>query len=331
MTTRTKPAADVKVVLIAMFEPGHGQTGELTRFRTGLKLRPWPLEGVPAGSLWRNEQGVAALVAGVGPVNTAVNVLTLGLHPGMDWRKTYWLVCGIAGGNPAVCSLGSPMFAEWVVDGDLAIDLHPADCPLKWSTGLLPLGAQKPFGRRKNSTGLFGHPAQVFHLNSRLAAWACREAQSVPLFDSAELAATRLAYRSFTQGAQAPMSGRGDVLSAARFWHGASHHRWAEHWVKYWTKGRGRLATASMEDAGTLGALRQLHRLQRADWRRILVLRTVSNYTVPPPGQPAQLHLFGDASVHYPGLEAALENGWRVGGQIMQVLSGKKKPKIPQS
>jgi purine nucleoside permease len=56
---------------------------------------------------------------------------------------------------------------------------------------LLPLGAQKPFGAVNTSMGLFGHPAQVFRLNSRLAAWAQSMAQAVQLCDSAELAKAR--------------------------------------------------------------------------------------------------------------------------------------------
>lgn len=317
---QSKPAADIKVVLLTMFEPGHGQAGELTRFCKGLNLQPWPLAAFPVGSLWRNNSGVAALVAGVGPVNTAVSVMTLGLQTGLDWRKTYWLVCGIAGGNPKICSLGSPMFAEWVVDGDLAIDLHPSDCPPQWPTGILPLGAKKPFGRADHSAGLFGHPAQVFHLNPRLAAWASRVAQRAKLFDSRPLAALRKNYNAFAHGASAPAVDRGDVLSSARFWHGPSHQAWAERWIKYWTKDRGRLATASMEDSGTLGALRQLDHLQKVDWQRVLVMRSVSNYTLPPPGVPAEKHLTGDTSINYPGLEAALENGWRAGQTVLNAL-----------
>jgi len=313
-----------------MFEPGRGRAGELTRFRQSLKLRPWPVAGFLPGTLWRNDEGVAALVAGVGPVNTAVNVLTLGLHSGVDWRKTYWLICGIAGGNPKVCSLGSPMFAEWVVDGDLAIDLHPADCPLDWMTGLLPLGAQRPFGPVDTAAGLFGRPAQVFHLNSRLAAWAQKMTHGIQLFDSPDLAKIRRPYRKFTCGAQPPSVGRGDVLSAARFWHGPGHQAWAERWIKYWTKNRGHLATASMEDAGTLGALQQLHHMHLTNWARVLVLRSVSNYTLSPPGQPAYRHLAGEAGINYAGLQAALENGWRVGAAVLRALLAGNGPLSPQ-
>ncbi len=77
-----------------------------------------------------------------------------------------------------------------------------------------------------------------------------------------------------------------------------------------------------MEDSGTLGALRQLHRLKLADWRRVVVLRSISNYTLPPPGRPAHRHLMGEpgaaASANLPGLDAALENLWRGGGAVVR-------------
>jgi len=312
----------IKVVVVTMFEPGGGKAGELTHLRKHLGLRPWKLAGFPPGMLWHNGEGVAAIVAGVGPVNTAVNVLTLGLCARVDWRQAYWLVCGIAGGNPKVCSLGSPIFADWVVDGDLAYDLHPADHPPEWPTGLLPLGARRPFGRTGLSTGLFGQPAQVFQLNPKLSNWAQRLTHNVPLADTAELAAARQAYTAFPHGARIPAIGVGVVLSAARYWHGARHQAWAERWVKYWTQGQGQFFTASMEDSGTLGALRQLHRLKLADWQRVLVLRSVSNFTVPPPGRAAHEHLTGKspAGVNYPALPIALENGRRIATTIITGL-----------
>ncbi len=190
----------IKVMLVTMFNPGRGDAGELERFRVGLALRPWKVAGFPRGMLWRNAAGVAALVAGVGPVNTAVNVLSLALRVPADWSKTYWLVAGVAGGNPSVCSLGSPVVANWVVDGDLAYDLHFADHPRSWSTGILPLGACRPYGLVKDPAGLFGVPAQIFQLNGQLAAWAHQVMGAVKLYDAADLSDMRRAYAAFRGG-----------------------------------------------------------------------------------------------------------------------------------
>jgi purine nucleoside permease len=318
------PAEEIKVVVVAMFEPVPGRQGELTRFREGLRLRPWNLPGAQSGEAWRNDDGVAALVAGVGPVKTATSLLTFALLAGVDFRRTYWLISGIAGGNPSTCSLGSPLWAEWVVDGDAAYDFHPADHPPEWETGILPLGALQPYGPMACDPALFGNHDQVFHLDGPLAAWAYDLTRNLPLLDPPGLAAARAPYAHFGLGGLPPAVGHGDVLSAARFWHGAGHHAWAEKWIPHWTSGRGRFATASMEDIGTLGALAQLGRLGRADPRRILLLRSVSNYTLPPPGRPAHLNLAGDAD-HDPeaifsGLEASLENGWRAGHAVIRAL-----------
>jgi purine nucleoside permease len=317
-------AEEIKLVVVTMFQPAEGRAGELALFRDRLRLQPWNYHGAQQGQAWRNDDGIAALVTGVGPVNTSLSLLTLGLLSHVDLRHAYWLICGIAGGNPSLCSLGSPLWAEWVVDGDLAYDFHPADHPADWSTGILPLGASYPYGPTGSEADLFGTPQQVYQLDPHLTAWASQHTRALPLVDSPALAAERAPYASFGPGALPPAVGRGDVISSARFWHGSHHHAWAEKWVAHWTKGQGRFATASMEDTGTLAALAHLGRLGRADPRRALLLRSVSNYTVPPPGRPAHLNLVGapehQTGAVYPGLDAALENGWRATHAIIRSL-----------
>jgi purine nucleoside permease len=320
------PAEEIKMVVVTMFQPGAGRAGELSLFRERLDLQPWDYPGAHPGQAWRNNHGLAALVTGVGPVNTSLSILNFGLLAGVDLTRAYWLISGIAGGNPSRCSLGSPLWAEWVVDGDLAYDFHPADHPPEWPTGIIPLGATEPFGRPGTEIELFGNPRQVYHLDPRLAAWAHDLTRSVSLFDSPALTGARAPYAAFGPGALPPAVGRGDVLSSARFWHGAHHHAWAEQWLSFWTHGQGHFAAASMEDTGTLAALAQLGRLGRANPLRALLLRSISNYTLPPPGRPAHLNLTGEtadnAGAIYPGLAAALENGWRAAHTVIEEILG---------
>ena len=117
-----------------------------------------------------------------------------------------------------------------------------------------------------------------------MAAWAHAQTRALPLFDSPELAAARAPFAALGTGGEPPAVRLGATLSSARFWNGARHQAWAEKWVAFWTRGQGAFFTSGMEDSGTLGALTRLGGLGRADPRRALVLRTVSNYTVPPPG-----------------------------------------------
>jgi purine nucleoside permease len=73
---------------------------------------------------------------------------------------------------------------------------------------------------------------------------------------------------------------------------------------------------AAMEDTGTLQALTFLGKAGRADVRRALVLRTVSNYDREAPGQKAseslKTMLFGAYSAYMPALEAAQSVGDKV-------------------
>ena len=47
--------------------------------------------------------------------------MALGADPRFDLSKAYWLVAGIGGGDPADVSLGSAVWADHVLDGDIAV------------------------------------------------------------------------------------------------------------------------------------------------------------------------------------------------------------------
>jgi purine nucleoside permease len=74
---------------------------------------------------------------------------------------------------------------------------------------------------------------------------------------------------------------------------------------------------ANMEDSGTLTALRRLSRAGRADLKRVLVLRTASNYSMPPPGKSAAW----STTAEYPEAgRPALEAAYQVGNRVVQAL-----------
>lgn len=90
--------------------------------------------------------------------------------------------------------------------------------------------------------------------------------------------------------------------------------------MRYQTGGAGNFVTAGMEDTGTLQSLTLLAKAGRADLHRVLVLRTASNYVMPPPGVTAADNLartkIGQYSAYLPALEAA----WRVGNTVVAYL-----------
>ena len=73
-----------------------------------------------------------------------------------------------------------------------------------------------------------------------------------------------------------------------------------------------------MEDTGTLQSLWLLAKAGKVDLNRVMVLRTASNFDMPPPGitpaeNLARLKL-GSYSSYLPALEAA----WRVGNIVVE-------------
>src|ERR1700753_1378577 len=119
------PPIPVKVVVISLFEPGADKGDIPGEYQYWVErehldhVYPFP-QGFH--DLRMNDQGVLGVLTGVGTARAASSIMALGLDPRFDLSKAYWLVAGIAGANPQYASLGSAVWAEWVVDGDLAFE-----------------------------------------------------------------------------------------------------------------------------------------------------------------------------------------------------------------
>jgi len=72
-----------------------------------------------------------------------------------------------------------------------------------------------------------------------------------------------------------------------------------------------------MEDNGTLTALHRMARTGLVDTERILVLRTASNFSAPPPGEEA----VWSTTAHYPADSIpAKEAAYKVGSKVLKEL-----------
>ncbi len=307
----------VKVVVVAMFERGADtgdQPGELQYWVERNHLdRVIPFrEGYH--DLRMNREGVLAVLTGVGTAKSAAAIMALGMDPRFDLSKAYWLVAGIAGINPQRGSLGSAAWAEWVVDGDLAREIDGREIPAGWTTGLLPLRGSTPYEQPRDST-----EGVVYQLDHDLVQWAYGLTANVELPDSAAMQTARSGYEQ-ANARRPPFVMKGDTISSGTFWHGKLMNDWAMEWVKYHTGGKGEFVTTAMEDTGTMQSLTLLAKAGRVDLKRVLVLRTASNYDMPPPGVTAAENLarlkLGSYSAYLPALEAA----WRVGNRVVEEL-----------
>lgn len=131
----------------------------------------------------------------------------------------------------------------------------------------------------------------------------------------------RALYTDTPKAQRKPFVLKGDNLAAMTYWHGNLMNDWANHWVDYWTDGEGQFVSSAMEDTDTYQSLLWLSKTGRADVDRLMVLRTASNYTTPPPGMTAVENLLRD-NEGYPGLQASLESAYSVGSVVIDELLG---------
>jgi purine nucleoside permease len=301
MGEQTAEPIAIRIVIVTMFDPppeAGNWPSELTRWveRVPLPERlPFPL-GERDLRLNR-DKGVLAVVTGVGNTKAAASIMALGLDPRFDLARAYWLVAGIAGANPSAMPLGSAVWVDWVVDGDLAHDIDPREMPADWPTGRVPLGKSVPY-RQPPSTLT---ATMAWRLNPALVDWAYRLTRGIELPDGATVLT-------------------GAALASNSLWHGTLLNRWAEQWVDYWTEGRGRFVASAMEDSGIVSSLHALARAGRVDRERLLILRTASNYNVPPEGVSAAASLAGEMRDGFSAYVPALDSAYRIGAVVAEEI-----------
>jgi purine nucleoside permease len=317
-TAAAKPhPIPVKVVVVAMFEVGADtgdQPGELQYWVERDHLdRVYPLT---AGyhPVRMNSDGEMAVLTGQGTAHAAATIMALGLDPRFDLSHAYWLIAGIAGATPDRASLGSAIWARWVVDGDLGYEIDAREMPPDWPTGYVPLRKTKPF--EAPAAPLEG---QVYALNGGLAAWAFNLTRATPLADTDHLKEIRTNFGG-AAAQRPPFVAMGDEISSSTYWHGKLFDAWAAEWVPYFTNGKGEFVTTAMEDTGTLQSLEFLGHAGRVDAQRVMVLRTVSNFDRQPLGMTAADSLAKQRIGAYSGYLPSLEAAYTVGHVVVREL-----------
>ncbi len=318
-------AADLirpKVVVVTMFEPG-ADTGDTPgEFQFWVERehldRVIPL---PAAShdVRANANGsVIGLVTGVGNTNAAASIMALGCDPRFDLRQSYWLVAGIAGIDPADASLGSAVWADYVVDGDLAHEIDAREIPDGWPSGYVPLGKSRPYEQPRRTEDYAA--GQFYQLDPGLVQWAWQLTRDTPLIDNEQMQKRRATYTGSPNAQRPPFVMIGANLAGSTYWHGKLLNQWANAWVGYYTDGKGNYVTTAMEDSGTLRSLTYLGRAGRADPKRVLVLRTASNYDMQWPGATAAESMSGEQLGIYSAYLPSLEAAYRVGSRVVHEL-----------
>jgi|TARA_R100000093_G_scaffold45846_1_gene23741 purine nucleoside permease len=327
MSFAAQAAIPVKVVVVAMFENGEltgDEPGEYQFWIERLKLEKvdFPLG---AHDLHVNDDGVLAICTGGGVTNATASIMALGLDDRFDLSNAYWVIAGIGGGDPLDVSLGTGVWAKHVVDGDLLYEIDGREIPDSWDYGLIPLGAKEP---NQESTG-WTVDTISYDLNSSLVDWAYELTKDHPVADTPGLKSFREHYEGYPNAQRPPFVTIGDTLGASTYWHGELLNKWANDWVKLHAGDDANMVTTNMEDNGTLTALHRLAKTGRVDTDRVLVLRTVSNFSLQPPDKTAAW----STTAPYPDDSLpAYEAAFGLGNRVVQTLLkgwGTYEDKIP--
>ena len=313
----------VRVVVVTTFELGADTGDKPGEFQAWVERLPLStVLAFPQGYhplRFNASLGVLGMVSGEGPARMAASMTALGDDPRLDLSHAYFVLAGIAGIDPAAGSVASAAWAKHVVTGE-AHEIDAREIPPGWSTGYVPLGRSMPFAQPvPEASGVWG--TSMYTLDAGLVDWAYHLTRNVVLADSAPLQAIR---KRYTQEAarRPPFVLEGDTLASGIFWVGGRMNDWAEQWVRYWTRGQGVFATTAEEDGGMMQALTFLSQAHKVDLARVLVLRTASNFDMPPPGEgPAALLAQENGGAGYSAYVPSLDSAYRVASPVVLELA----------
>lgn len=312
----------IKVVVVAMFEIGDVEGDHPGEFQYWVERLPLDetIEFSQGYSPLRYnaEKGILGVTTGIGTQFSTATIMGLGMDLRFDLSNAYWLVAGIAGGDPEDTSPADAVWTDWAIDGDIGHEIDPREAPEDWPTGYIPFRNKSPYQMPLPAEDQ--HWGVRYKLNAGLLNWAYELTKDIELTTSEGAENLRLKFKDF-EGAQHPPRVRvGAHLAAATYWHGALMNDWANDWVDYWTEGEGDYFTSAMEDTGTLQSLTRLDKAGKADLERVMVLRGVTNYTRPIDSVSAYESLKGETVGHYSAYMPTMENVFRTGNPIVEEL-----------
>ena len=308
----------VKVAVVVTFEVGADRGDRPGEFQFWVERENWTQSIVVPGvdhPVLTDGYGTIGVVSGT-TVRASNQIMALVLSGKFDFSRTYWIVNGIAGVNPAVASIGSAAWAHYVIDGDVAYEIDAKEADASWPYAIMPVGSKIP--NQKPTYEGWEPDRMAFLLNPSLVDWAYGLTKDTPIPDSDGMKAYRALYTGFPNAQKPPFVFTGETFGSCRFWHGKAMTQWAVDWTRLWTDGKGEFAMSDMEDQGIAAALTRLAGMGRVDFQRVMFLRTGSNYCMQAPTQDVNKSLHSEYAGYLPSLEAA----YRVGSRVTHEIAG---------
>lgn len=318
----------VKVAVVVTFEVGADRGDKPGEFQFWVERENWTrkidIPGVDHPVLTDGD-GTIGVVSGA-TVRASNQIMALALSGMFDFSRTYWLVNGIAGVNPALASIGSAAWARYVIDGDVAYEIDAREADPSWPYAVVPIGSKVP--NQKPTREGWEPDTMAYPLNPGLVGWAYALTRDTQIPDSDDMRAYRTLYEGFPNAQRPPFVLLGETFGSCRYWHGRAMTRWAVDWTRLWTDGKGEFAMSDMEDQGIAAALSRLSKMGKVDFQRVMFLRTASNYCMQAPAQDVNKSLHSEYAGYIPSLEAA----YRVGSRVTHQLAarwGEYRDRVP--
>ena len=223
------------------------------------------------------------LISGEGKVNAVTSLLSLGLDPRVDLRRTYVIVSGIAGTSPDVATIGTAAWARYIVDYDIAHEMDARELPATLTDSRFQQGCMTGTwcGKAGWRTG-----TEVFALDPNTVRFAYDLTKNVELASPPFVAKIRAAYPQ-SIARERPHVEMCDIVAGDTYWVGNRLASFAAAWTKRWTNAAGTYCMTSMEDSAYAGTMKKLAAVGRVDYARFLDLRSGSDFDRPHAGQTA--------------------------------------------
>lgn len=224
---------------------------------------------------------VCHMTTGEGEINAAASVNALGLSPLFDLSKTYFLITGIAGGEPQYTTLGSVTFAKYAVQVALEYQVSYQEfigTNPNWTSGYFAYGTDNPWTYPAYSYG-----TEVFELNEKLRDRAVELAETVDLNNGTEGNAAFRELYDFEAAQSLPTVVKCDVLTSDNYFTGNVLGDYFSAYAKMMTNGSAEYCSTAQEDNASLEVFTRLDIHGIVDYNRVVVMRTISDFTRPPP------------------------------------------------
>ncbi|KAK8122899.1 purine nucleoside permease [Apiospora sp. TS-2023a] len=256
------------------------------------------------------------MTTGEAEIQATATTMALLADPQLDLSETYWVLTGIGGGAPDQVTLGAITLARFTVQVGMSYEMDVRELPPGFETGYVPQGTDSP-----DAAWGSVYDAEVFEVSAALRDTLTAMIDPARVADSEIAAAYRAKYASvpaFAPGAAPPAVHHCDSVTSDTWFTGALLAETHTRRVKTWTNGTGVYCTTAQEDGAVLGALMRGALESRVDFNRVAIVRTVSDFDRPYPGQSVMDNLV-NGTVGYP---IAIENVWLAGNSIARGIIG---------